>query len=163
MNEIPLNKIMEEECKYILLHQVNCKGVMGAGLAKSISNQIGQMKPDYVEYCHISDYSQGLLGKVLIHKVSSQFKVASCFGQYDYGRDKQYTDYDALRKCFKRLSKYKDHILLIPYRIGCGLAGGDWGRVCSIIEEELWDNQYYILMHRISDIPRADTCVSYEI
>ncbi|MGL5316834.1 MAG: hypothetical protein ACRC92_26490 [Peptostreptococcaceae bacterium] len=163
MKEISLNNIIEEGCKYILLHQVNCKGVMGAGFALYLSNTVGQMKQDYVRYCHIDEYSHRLLGKVLVHKVQDNFKIASCFGQDDYGRDKQYTDYDALRRCLKRLSKFKDHIILIPYKIGCGLAGGDWGRVCSLIEEELGDNTYYILMDKINDVPKVDTCISYEI
>jgi len=35
--------------------------------------------------------------------------------------------------------KFKGKHIGIPYLIGCGLAGGDTGRVLGIIEEELKD------------------------
>ena len=67
------------------------------------------------------------------------------FGQDFYGRDKQYTDYNALFKGFvdsitdyRDINKFNCDVqipIAIPYNIGCGLAGGDWNIVEKILKE----------------------------
>ena len=64
------------------------------------------------------------------------------FGQYGYGNDKQYTDYKALEESLENMlfliRPFKKSIAL-PYKLGCGLAGGDWNIVYKIIEKVFED------------------------
>ena len=74
------------------------------------------------------------------------YTIVSIFGQVRYGRGRCFTDYQALRKAFQAIRCMATPLparpltrVRIPYRLGCGLAGGDWNIVKSIIQEELLD------------------------
>ena len=118
----------------VIAHQVNCQGVMGAGLALQISNTYPKVYAAYKKYCPNSE----LLGKIQVVDSGKHF-VANLFAQDKYGRDKRYTDYTALGKCLTSLRVYMIakglKTLALPYGIGCGLAGGDWKIVCEIIRD----------------------------
>ncbi len=124
----------------IVCHQVNCRGVMGAGLAKQVKNAFPEVYSAYQLMCQYIDDSKSLLGKVQFCDTSAKsgFIVANIFGQDRYGRDQQYTDYAALATAFRTISRaYPDYTVRIPYRMGCGLAGGNWKVVSQIIYDEL--------------------------
>ncbi|MEE1504756.1 MAG: macro domain-containing protein [Acutalibacteraceae bacterium] len=132
----------------VICHQVNCKGVMGAGLAKQIRDKYPNVYDHYKWHCKTFGQNLGvkssLLGNIILDfgKDIDNGKqiIASLFAQDGYGRDKRYTDYEALRKSLKCLSLFlggHENTIAIPYQMGCGLGGGDWNIVLSIIEEEL--------------------------
>lgn len=134
--------------KYVLVcHQVNCQGVMGSGLAKQIKQKhYGCFEMYYKKCSHISDSSE-LLGSVQYYDamLDSGYFIANIFGQNYYGRDKQYTDYDALAMAFGYISYCvrkgePNWTVRIPYMFGCGLGGGDWDIVSEIIKKTLVDN-----------------------
>lgn len=131
----------------IIAHQVNCKGVMGGGLAKQIKDRYPQIYSDYKEF--IQDYQEcncgaSPLGTVAIYHVSGHV-IWNVFGQEDYGTDKCYTDYDAIKKAFAdgienwRCSEHcnwENQIpIAIPCYFGCGLGGGDWSIMKKVFEE----------------------------
>lgn len=61
--------------------------------------------------------------------------VINAFTQYFYGYDgKKYVSYDAISDIFKDLNEMGVKELAIP-KVGCGLAGGNWNIVESIIKE----------------------------
>lgn len=111
----------------IICHQVNCKKVMGAGLALRIRNKFPIVYEEYKKY-------NGKLGDVQVIVITKNLSVANLYGQDRYGRDRCYTDYDALKECFKKLSAW-DQQIYIPNGMGCRLGGGDWNIVCAIVEE----------------------------
>ena len=120
----------------IIAHQVNCMGVMGSGLAKQIRNKYPEVYANYKDY--LKNYKGKILGSaqsVVCHDGKIVFNL---FGQYGYGRDKQYTDYNALKSALSSLYLFtynKNLSIAFPYNLGCGLAGGDWNVVYKIIEE----------------------------
>jgi hypothetical protein len=119
---------------------VNCRGIAGASLALQIANKYPKWKPSYVEYCRCYGCSEALLGHVhwaSLPAENSYITVASVFGQVSPGRGVM-TKYGALGVGLVevgKVSQEKDLPLYIPYKIGCGLAGGDWGKVSLLIEE----------------------------
>lgn len=127
----------------IVCHQVNCIGVMGDGLAKQIKAEYPGVYRVYKEKCEAADSKAGLLGDVQYCSVLSDagYIIANVFGQEGYGRDGRcYTDYNALRKAFSDIAEaFPKDIIRIPYMMGCGLGGGDWGTVQAIIQETLCD------------------------
>ncbi|MEK4790360.1 macro domain-containing protein [Bacillus sp. FSL K6-2971] len=136
--------------KDIVCHQVNCKGVMGAGLAKQIKSKYPNVYKDYKRLCDdekIKSRKNGLLGATQFIDVSKSKTIANLFAQKNYGVKSRQTDYEAMELCLKSLkhvvsddySKYKDCSIAIPYGIGCGLAGGDWEIVSRMIEDILVD------------------------
>jgi ribA/ribD-fused uncharacterized protein len=117
----------------IICHQVNCKGVMGAGLAKCIRDRWPQVYTDYM-----AAYKQGRLqlGAVIWTQVGDGLWVASLCGQDGYGRQKDivYTNYDALKTCLLTVEATKVFPVAIPKGMSCTLANGDWATVVQIIQ-----------------------------
>ena len=114
----------------VICHQVNLQGVAGAGLARDIGIAFPEWKTHYTTNAHV--YS---LGDVDFLNVSKHIVIASLFAQDGYGRDKKYTDYDALYKCLLELTVKKcEKDLIFPYGMGCGLGGGDWGVVYGMLK-----------------------------
>ena len=66
------------------------------------------------------------------------------FAQDDYGYNgKCYTNYAAFQECLQSLKRQVPNgvTIAMPYKIGCGLGGGDWGTVMQLILDEL--SPYY--------------------
>ena len=118
----------------IIAHQVNCQGVMGGGLALQIKSKWPDVNRAYVE---LVDNRDELMGICQIVRVGHKFGVANLFGQYDMGGGRQ-TDYEAL---YTALGSLRNQMVVIdlksvafPVKLGCGLAGGDWRIVSSLIQ-----------------------------
>ena len=132
--------------KGVICHQVNCRGVMGAGVAAQFKKKFPMSYRVYKDWC--SKYRDGiLLGKCCICS-DSGYTTCSMFAQTDYGRARPQTNYDAFRNCCTFIKDYLSQSLdptaipiNMPYNIGCGLAGGDWDIIYQIIREELTDGQ----------------------
>jgi len=120
----------------IICHQVNCQGVMEAGLAKQVADQYPIVKKKYKELCSQKSPSE-LLGTFQLVYVAENRAIANIFGQMFYGNDgKLYTNYEAFRSALKSLAdQHPGKSVALPYGIGCGLAGGDWNTVYNIIRE----------------------------
>lgn len=120
----------------IIVQQVNCRSVMGSGVAKAIYTRWPEVKTEYHKFCRRSTSPYDLLGKVQLIDVEPGKAVANVFGQLNYGRTagKVYTDYVALTKAFDQLrTAFHDKSLAFPYNFGCGLANGSWSVVYKMI------------------------------
>lgn len=120
----------------IFCQQVNCRRKMGAGLALQIRNKYPEV---YTKYMNTETQK---LGCILPVYTSDGRVCINMFSQYNYGRDgKRYTDYDAFKKCLNEIEYFLKDCLLadgatiaFPYKIGCGLAGGDWNVIQNLIK-----------------------------
>lgn len=136
----------------VIAQQVNCMGIIGSGLAKQIRNKYPEIFQYYSNFV-INNGKLKCLGEcqmVLVDNKKNKY-VANLFGQYNYGRDKQPTDYDALSSALIKLKNYCKEFNLsisIPYQLGCGLAGGDWDIVYGIIEEVF--NDYDATIYKLT-------------
>lgn len=130
----------KEARRALVCHQVNCKGVMGAGLAKQIKKAYPDLFSLYKHKCNQIQDGFGGLGDVLYYSAidDAGYVIANIFGQDDYGTDKRYTDYAALEKAFTSIAAdISGYTVRIPYQMGCGLGGGDWNEVLRIIDSTL--------------------------
>ena len=139
---------MEEKIKFfngdlldskadVIGHQCNARGVMGSGVALAVKNRYPEV---YQSYRKFFEEGKLKLGKVDFAKTNDGKVVANMCGQDKYGKDgKQYTDYEALEKCFDKTVRYMKEnrlaTIAFPYKIGCGTGGGDWNVVFGLIKE----------------------------
>lgn len=129
--------LLDSNCDYIC-HQVNCQGVMGSGIARQIRERWPEVYEEYKNLCDIW-YLDDLLGGIQIAG-----HVVNMFSQDSFGYDgRRYTSYDAFVEC---LLKFRNHIPVgstigFPKNIGCGLGGGNWQIISTMIEEIL--GKYY--------------------
>jgi O-acetyl-ADP-ribose deacetylase (regulator of RNase III) len=137
----------------LICHQVNCMGVMGSGLAKQLRNKYPKLYTSYKKFCKEckDNNPKTLLGDVQTVPMPDGKVIVNLFGQYGYGRDKQYTDYKALKESLESIlciAKMCDNdSIALPYALGCGLAGGDWNVVYRIIKEVF--NDYDVTIYKL--------------
>lgn len=124
----------------VFCHQVNCRGVMGSGIANQIKQKYPEVYDAYREnYISNTENPKWQLGTNLLVNTTDGRICVNMYGQDGYGRDSQYTDYPSLAKCMidliERLGKMDKHLKVgFPYHIGCGLGGGNWVTVEGMIE-----------------------------
>ena len=109
----------------IICHQVNCRGVMGAGLAKQIKERWPNVFTSYWDYLQ---RTPSPLGCTQLAEADEDLYVANLFAQNDFGTHQRQTNYGAVAKAFDSLSLkiLRSDVVYIPYMMGCGLGGGDW-------------------------------------
>jgi len=139
-----INKDIFESNADIIVHQVNCQGVMNSGIAKQVRNKYPEVYLSYMQKCKETLNKETLLGEaqfclILSNNINSKY-ICNLFGQANYGYNGLYTNYNALRKGFKTINEQcKGKSIAIPYLMSCVRGGGDWEVVSKIIEEELKD------------------------
>lgn len=117
--------------KGIIVHQVNCKGVMGRGLALAIRRKWPVV---YDEYMRAYRQGKWSLGKIQLVEVGPELYVCNLAGQDGWGTRKQQTNYDALEEAFFKVRMFH-RPTYAPWNFGCGLAGGDWSIVQPLVEK----------------------------
>ena len=131
----------------LICHQVNCRGVMGAGVARAFKERYPSSFVEYVIWCKKFE-PDILLGNCVFWEENGDVITCSMFAQDRYGRGEVFTNYKAFRHCCQRIRAYLQTIcnwadeacaypINMPYNIGCGLAGGDWDIVYQILCEKL--------------------------
>jgi O-acetyl-ADP-ribose deacetylase (regulator of RNase III) len=134
----------------VMCLQVNTLGVAGAGLAKRLKDKCPSAYAHYRQLC-VKTAPGVLMGKTLIVPldVNKGRFVAYCFAQEVLARQGEcVTDYDALRKALQMVAEWMKNngkkSVAIPYKMGCGLAGGDWETVKGIIVEVFQPTELFV-------------------
>jgi len=126
--------LLTSDCKYIV-HQCNCKTVgNGAGLAYYLNKKFPYANT-YIPNHHRTPGTIEIMGD----GEKDRF-VINMYAQNYPGRT---TDYETaenrlnwFKQCLERIGEIQDfESIAFPYEIGCGLAGGNWEKYCSLIEE----------------------------
>ena len=137
----------------VIVHQANCQGVMGSGIAKQIKQEFPEHFEDYLEVVQKNKESleelyekrdrgevfktADLLGTVVVTSVE-QGSIVAVLAQDYYGRGERHTNYAALFHGLTHVGTEalrSDLTVGIPAYIGCGLGGGDWGKVSEYVED----------------------------
>lgn len=134
----------------VIVHQVNCRNKIGAGLSGQIIRKYTQVAMEYhriFEQYEKNAYSKAnyehllrttLKGTFQGVQVADELIVVNLFSQFYYGNSSKtgvvYTDVDDLVNGLERIKEmFADMPVYIPWGIGCGLAGADWNEVsCRI-------------------------------
>jgi len=140
--------------KGIICHQVNCFGIMGAGIAKQIKEKFPEVFNDYHDFCNriLNQYGSRyeLLGMFRISSIyksgvyNESLHIANIFGQGGIRCKRQETKYDAVNESLNGLKNlliskgYKSKIFF-PKLMGCGLGGGNWDIYYEIIKSHFPD------------------------
>lgn len=121
----------------IICHQVNCKGIMGGGIAKQIKDDLLSETEFGLYKAHCKMYGKKLLGTIQFHpEKDGSRSIANLFGENIPSGCGLDTDYNALEKCLRTIEIFacKNKLTVaVPGFLGCGLAGGDWNHVYNNI------------------------------
>ena len=127
----------------VIIHGCNCFNTMGAGIAAQIAKKF-PAAATVDRFTTIGDRNK--LGNYTIASVLTDYGdpllIVNAYTQYGYGRLSPAVDYDAVQKIFAgvvwNLARIRHDIRIGIPMIGAGLAGGDWKRINSIIEYEMY-------------------------
>lgn len=124
----------------IVVHQVNCRNRIGAGVSGAIIEKWPKVAAAYHELCGTKPATE-LLGTVQYVTIREPdrlgmngLKVVNLFAQLDYGNARKtgcvYTKLVSLVKGILRVCyENPDQTVYIPHGIGCGLGGEEWVNV----------------------------------
>ena len=122
----------------IIAHQVNCFGIAG-GLAASIFDKWPDAENDY---CQVVGRMCGRESDLLsLCQLTGQQKdgkiIANLFGQFFPGRDFRPRSLELALGQLAAMAKTMGLSVAMPYRISCGICGGDWETVRRIINQTM--------------------------
>lgn len=122
--------LLNSGCQMIC-HSVNEFGYMGKGIALQFKQKYIQNYHNYKAYC--KNKKENTRGSVFYFKENDVI-IANCFCQVGYK-----AHYNLIALVLKSLKDYclnnDIKTIGIPYKFGCGLAGGDWEIVESMFKE----------------------------
>lgn len=143
--------LLTSDCE-IIAHQTNCLGVMGAGIAFQIRKKWPEVNKAYVALCKSVPSPEELLGAMqpcpTLDTESKIKYVANLFGQNGVSTSERATSYDGIYdalcnlKAFALQSGIKS--IGFPYKMSCGLGGGDWTIIETMINRVFEDSDIYI-------------------
>lgn len=134
----------------VIAHQVNCMGV-AAGLAAAVFKKWPYAKKDY------TDITTRLPGKILLGMAffTGQQKdghiIANLFGQYNAGADYRPDKLEQALTQLANFAKTGGYSVALPYKLSCGICGGDWDEVLQIIERTM-DGVECVIYQREGDL-----------
>lgn len=119
----------------IICQQVNCANGYGAGLSGKIAKKYPQVEQAYRDIFKKLPRKE-IFGLCQPVRVSEELIVVNIFAEWNYANAYETgivsTDMDKLVDGLHRIcAQYVDHDIYVPYKIGCGLAGGDWNELCE--------------------------------
>ena len=160
----------------VIVHQVNCMGVMGSGVAKQVRDRFPSV---FLAYHHaVKTLDHNCLGGCLVveAKENSNLRIANLFGQYYYRGfkeddlylvdefwkqpeiDKQtvkairFTNYEAFWSGLVRLKEVlreDETKIAFPYKIGSDRGGADWEVLKEMIKSVFKDTNKEIIICKI--------------
>lgn len=120
----------------VIAHQVNCFGAIG-GLACYVFNKWMDAENDYMQLVHRAS-PWALLG---LAQLTGQQKdghiICNLFGQYHPGADYRPEALEAALTILAQQAKAMGWSVALPYKLSCGICGGDWDEVLQIIERTM--------------------------
>ncbi|MEM7141941.1 MAG: macro domain-containing protein [Actinomycetota bacterium] len=144
----------EGDGEKVIVHICNDIGGWGAGFVLAISRRWPEPEAHYRAWFEGRAGNDFSLGAVCVVSVAPGLYVANLIGQRDVvaGPDRPPVRYDAIEAGLTALADElvaMDGSAHMP-RIGCGLAGGDWGVVSSIVDRTLVDRHVPVTVY---DLP----------
>jgi O-acetyl-ADP-ribose deacetylase (regulator of RNase III) len=158
---------------HVIVHQVNCMGIMGSGVAKQVRDRYPNV---YLAYHNsVKTLKHNCLGGCLTVEAEPGLRIANLFGQFYYrgykddeqyifdeywkapeldtnGKAVRFTNYEAF---YSGLIRLKNNLLesetkiAFPYKIGSDRGGADWNIIVSMIKSVFSDTNKEILICKL--------------
>lgn len=143
------NKNILECDELYLIHQCNCISISAKGLAKTIF----ELYPEANTY--INPQFKREVGTISCHKISTTDKTIINIYAQRYPGISKYNDTTNQRiiwfkSCLNLISEIPNiQSIAVPYKIGCGLAGGNWEKYLDILNNFVKDNKIDIIIYKL--------------
>jgi uracil-DNA glycosylase len=159
---IVFNSDILESDAQVIAHQCNCKSKKAKGLSKSIADRF-----PYADIYSIrdTDSTPGTI-KIMGNRKRCERFICAMFAQLNPGkpRDKDTSSQrqEWFRMCLDRLGRTKSlKSVAFPYKIGCGMAGGDWNIYHNLISKWAENNPSVKIFIISNDEPKPSKPISH--
>lgn len=147
-----VNGDLLEAPENLILHQVNCQGKMGSGIADQVKKKWFNVYRDYKGLTDRFIVAE-LIGHAQVVGIGNKQAVVNLFGQKNYGYDgERYTDYEGLFRALEKTAqiarKYNLSVAL-PYGLGSDRGGASWSIVYTMIEEVFKNHTQPIVIYKL--------------
>ena len=127
----------------IILHQCNTQAMMGKGIASFLIKKYPDLQKAARQHVGMADMmEQDVFGTVFFYLATDKLTIGNCFSEVGMCSNRKpgdppNTSYDALIKCFNIVKESNTELrdVYVPFKVGCGLAGGSWGLVSEILND----------------------------
>ncbi len=136
----------------IRVNSVNCKGVMGAGVALAFKERYPEMFKDYQRACREDTLRPGALH---VWKNLTGEWIINFPTKRDWREPSRYEDILAGLQALRSYLKEQGPVSVALPALGCGHGGLDWDRVSSMIEDNLGDLDASIFVFQPADSHEA--------
>lgn len=138
-----LIKLAEEGHFDFIVHGCNCFCAMGAGIARQLADKYPQVLE--ADKCTVAGAKEKLgywtesdiecdLHKFTVINAYTQYRPSTASDVFEYDKFKEFLE--RFLMYVKKCSDKSNEQLSVGFpMIGAGLAGGDWNRILSMIEE----------------------------
>ncbi len=142
--------LAKQGCFDVIAHGCNCFCRMKRGIAPQMADAFGCDKYDLEEKQYEGDINK--LGQIDYGTFevnnSKYISVVNAYTQYQWGTELKPFDYDAFTLCMRKMNHvFNGKHIGLP-QIGSHLAGGDWGRIRTIIQKELKSCNVTIVIYK---------------
>ncbi len=134
----------------VICHQVNCKGVMGSGIAR----QVRERFPDAYRVYREKYINCGpTLGTIDYVPCKNNKIVINMYAQDDYGFWQRQTNYEAFYRCLEAIDRACpiEATIGFPHSIGCVRGGASWRVIATMISEVLGYRGDKICIYRLEE------------
>lgn len=133
----------------VIIHQVNCMGRMGSGVAQQVRERFPNVYDAYLKFCDRYKDKNQLLGQVLCVDTGDGRTICNMFSQLNFGYDgKMYTNIEAFKQCLEYINdRFDGKTVAIPYKIGCCRGGANWDDISVLISRELSNCKVTLYMY----------------
>lgn len=129
----------------VIAHQVNCFGVAG-GLAGAIFRKWPTAGQDYQQVIervrNANGNTKALLGMSQLtgeQKDRARHIICNLYGQYEPGAAYNPKRLEQALEQLGNAARLMKWSVALPYKLSCGICGGDWDEVQAIIERTMHD------------------------
>jgi len=159
----------------VIVHQVNCMGIMGSGVAKQVRDRFPNVFLAYSKAVKTLDHNC-LGGCLVVESGKPGLRIANLFGQFYYRGFKEdelyiydefwkqpeletndggairFTNYEAFYRGLVRLKeelREEETVIAFPYKIGSDRGGASWDVIQSMIKAVFETTNKEIVICRI--------------
>lgn len=125
----------------VIAHQVNCQGAAG-GLAAAIFRKWRYAGNDYMQCVtrikKAAGHTKALLGMAqLTGQQKDGHIICNLYGQYEAGAAYNPEKLEQALQQLAATARIMEWSVALPWKLSCGICGGDWDEVQQIIERTM--------------------------
>lgn len=144
----------ENKGNKIIVHVCNDIGAWGKGFVMAISKRWKEPERRYRDWFKTKD--NFALGQVQFVQVEDELWVANLIGQHKINKDEKGNApirYEAILSGLDKLGLFalENNATVHMPRIGCGLAGGTWDRIETLIQATLIEKNILVTVYDLDE------------